>query len=77
MTAAAITRPRALRLSRLTSLNVEIARRKAAIAKERDALRALLADANEIADCADEAEAELEAAMASIDRAVDSLSRYL
>lgn len=71
------TRPRTLRIVRLNSLAVEIERRKVAIAKERDALRALLADATDIVECADEASDELESATQAIERAVDALSRYL
>lgn len=72
------TRPtQRITVARVRNLAVEIARRKAAIARERDALRALIEDANDIADNADEANAELDSAVLSMERAADALSQYL
>lgn len=71
------TRPRSIQLTRLTSLSREIERRTMAIGRERDALRALVADANDIVESSTEAIGELKGAVRSIDAAVDELSRYL
>ena len=53
-----------------TRLVRDIQKHKDAIAKHRDALRALVADAEQVAECCD-------SAVSDLDSAIDTLSQYL
>lgn len=76
-TTPSVTRPRQARLAALHQLGIQIEAHKARLTKDRDALRELLADAEAVAESADDAIEELNTAKRAVSDAVDALSRYL